>query len=96
MVVLPGVTVGRFAIVGSGAVVTKDVPDHGMVYGNPARLHGFVCPCGSKLVPCGEVDDGIQTQCEHCGKTVAIPRCTYDLLASIGSNSRYASELWRP
>jgi UDP-2-acetamido-3-amino-2,3-dideoxy-glucuronate N-acetyltransferase len=43
-----GVTIGRWAMVGAGAVVTHDVPDYGLVYGNPARLHGFVCPCGEK------------------------------------------------
>jgi acetyltransferase-like isoleucine patch superfamily enzyme len=48
-VVLPGVTVGRFALVGSGAVVTKDVPDHGLIYGNPARLEGYVCPSAHRL-----------------------------------------------
>jgi acetyltransferase-like isoleucine patch superfamily enzyme len=49
-VVLPGVTIGQFAMVGAGAVVTRDVPPHGLVYGNPARLHGFVCPSGHTLV----------------------------------------------
>lgn len=44
-----GVTVGRYAMVGAGSVVTKDVPDHALVYGNPARQHGFVCECGEKL-----------------------------------------------
>jgi acetyltransferase-like isoleucine patch superfamily enzyme len=48
-IVLPNVTVGRFALVGSGAVVTRDVPDHGLVVGNPARLIGFVCACGGRL-----------------------------------------------
>lgn len=48
-VILPGVTIGRWAMVGSGAVVTGDVPDYGLVWGNPARLHGFVCPCGHRL-----------------------------------------------
>ncbi len=48
-VILPGVTVGRFAMVGSGAVVTRDVPDHGLVVGNPARLVGYVCACGGRL-----------------------------------------------
>ncbi|MBC7261424.1 MAG: N-acetyltransferase, partial [Chloroflexi bacterium] len=49
-IILPGVTVGRFAMVGAGAVVTKDVVAHGLVIGNPARLVGFVCQCGHRLV----------------------------------------------
>lgn len=48
-VVLPGITIGRWAMVGAGSVVTRDVPDHGLVYGNPARLHGYVCRCGRTL-----------------------------------------------
>jgi acetyltransferase-like isoleucine patch superfamily enzyme len=48
-VVLPDVTIGRFALVGAGAVVTRSVPDHGLVLGNPARLAGYVCHCGRTL-----------------------------------------------
>ena len=48
-VVLPGVTVGRWAMVGSGSVVTKDVPDYGLVWGNPARLRGYVNPLGERF-----------------------------------------------
>jgi UDP-2-acetamido-3-amino-2,3-dideoxy-glucuronate N-acetyltransferase len=48
-VILPGVTVGEFAMVGAGAVVTRDVPAHGLAYGNPARIHGYVCRCGRLL-----------------------------------------------
>lgn len=48
-VVLPNVTIGQFALVGSGSVVTRDVPDYGLVYGNPARLAGYVCKCATKL-----------------------------------------------
>lgn len=44
-----GVTIGRYAFVGAGAVVTRDVPDHALVYGNPAKVHGYVCECGEKL-----------------------------------------------
>ena len=47
--IICGVTVGRFAFVGAGAVVTKDVPDHALVVGNPARQAGWVCECGEKL-----------------------------------------------
>jgi UDP-2-acetamido-3-amino-2,3-dideoxy-glucuronate N-acetyltransferase len=44
-----GVTIGRFAFVGAGAVVTRNVPDHALVYGNPARQKAWVCLCGEKL-----------------------------------------------
>ena len=50
-VVLPDVTIGRFAMVGAGAVVTHDVPDFGLVIGQPARLVGYVCRCGRRLEP---------------------------------------------
>lgn len=53
-VVLPGVTVGRWAMVAAGAVVTKDVPDFGMVSGSPARLIGYVCKCGRRLKQLGD------------------------------------------
>lgn len=46
---LPGITIGQYAIVGAGSVVTKDVPDHILVYGNPAQPHGYVCECGENL-----------------------------------------------
>ena len=36
-------------MVGAGSVVTRDVPDHGLVWGNPAQLRGFVCHCGGRL-----------------------------------------------
>lgn len=44
-----GVTIGRYAFVGAGSVVTRDVPDYALVYGSPARQHGWVCQCGEKL-----------------------------------------------
>lgn len=44
-----GITVGRYALVGAGAVVTRDVPDYALIYGNPARQRGWVCQCGEKL-----------------------------------------------
>jgi UDP-2-acetamido-3-amino-2,3-dideoxy-glucuronate N-acetyltransferase len=45
----PGLTIGRFAMVGMGSVVTRDVPDFGIVVGNPARAAGHACACGQTL-----------------------------------------------
>src|SRR5215510_4225613 len=44
-----GHTIGAFAFVGAGSVVTKDVPDHALVVGVPARVVGWVCACGVKV-----------------------------------------------
>ena len=46
---IPGITIGKWALVGSGAVVTRDVPDYGLVVGCPARRVGYVCKCGKKF-----------------------------------------------
>ena len=48
-IILAGVNVGEFATVGAGAVVTKPVPAHALVVGNPARQVGWVCCCGKSL-----------------------------------------------
>lgn len=53
-VILPGVTIGRWAMVGAGAVVTRDVPEHTLALGNPARVVGRVCVCGRPLGQEGE------------------------------------------
>ena len=59
-----GHTIGRFAFVGAGAVVTKDVPDFALVVGNPARIVGWVSEAGKKLV---FDKDGV-ARCEKSGK----------------------------
>ena len=55
VVILPGVKIGRYAMVGAGSVVTKDVPDYGLVYGNPAQLKGNVCKCGCRVAKQGAI-----------------------------------------
>lgn len=62
--VLCGIEVGRYALVGAGAVVTKSVPDHALVYGSPALQHGWVCRCGSRLAGGRDL-----WTCSQCGDT---------------------------
>jgi UDP-2-acetamido-3-amino-2,3-dideoxy-glucuronate N-acetyltransferase len=47
--IIGGITIGKYAMIGAGSVVTKNVPDHTLWYGNPARQKAFVCHCGNIL-----------------------------------------------
>jgi acetyltransferase-like isoleucine patch superfamily enzyme len=63
--VLCGITVGRYAMIGAGSVVTRSVPDHGLVVGNPARMRGFVCACSRPLAFQGDAATCV------CGRSFA-------------------------
>ena len=65
--ILCGISLGRYALVGAGAVVTRDVPDFGLVVGNPAQLRGWVCWCGEPL-PGGLAAAGTELSCTACGR----------------------------
>ena len=62
-----GYQIGRYAFIGAGSVVTKDVPDYALVVGNPARVVGYVCKCGNKLKKAGN-----EYICDSCGKEYEI------------------------
>jgi acetyltransferase-like isoleucine patch superfamily enzyme len=59
-------TIGRFAMVGMGSVVTRSVPDFHLVIGNPARLHAYVCRCGE---PIGNPETTGTMTCGVCART---------------------------
>jgi len=59
-----GVTIGRYAMIGAGAVVKKDVPDYAVMVGVPGRQIGWACKCGEKL--------GGDTKCKRCGSEYKI------------------------
>jgi UDP-2-acetamido-3-amino-2,3-dideoxy-glucuronate N-acetyltransferase len=61
-----GHTIGRYAFIGAGAVVTKDVPDYALVVGNPGRVAGWMCECGVKLKGGPHPPD--EASCGACGK----------------------------
>ena len=65
-----GVTIGQYAFIGAGAVVTKDVPDYALVLGSPAKIAGWICECGVKLSWNRE-----KALC-HCGKQYQRDRLT--------------------
>jgi UDP-2-acetamido-3-amino-2,3-dideoxy-glucuronate N-acetyltransferase len=62
------VTVGKFAFVGAGAIVTRDVPEHAIVAGNPARVIGWACACGERVARGPRRPRALQ--CDACRKRV--------------------------
>ena len=71
--ILPGVTIGRWAMVGSGSVVTRDVEDYALVVGNPARRIGSACTCGQPLRD-GEDGQPFEGTCSRCGEPFPPPK----------------------
>jgi UDP-2-acetamido-3-amino-2,3-dideoxy-glucuronate N-acetyltransferase len=64
--VVCGHTIGRYAFVGAGAVITRDVPDYALVVGNPGRINGWMCECGVKLAA-GASPNPAGLSCKACG-----------------------------
>jgi UDP-2-acetamido-3-amino-2,3-dideoxy-glucuronate N-acetyltransferase len=63
-----GVTIGEYAFIGAGSVVTKDIPAYALVYGNPAKQHGWACYCGNSL----KVTEAQKLICQDCGRGYAL------------------------
>ncbi len=63
-VILPGITIGEWALVAAGAVVTQDVPEHALVRGNPARFAGYVCDCSRPL----RMSESNEWYCAECDR----------------------------
>ena len=77
--IICGITIGQWAVIGAGAVVTRDVPDYGLVLGNPARLHGFVCPCGTRLEQQEVDDEQVIARCPTCEHTVIMVKSVWEM-----------------
>lgn len=71
-VIVCGVTIGEFALIGAGSVVTKDVAAHTLVFGNPARMQGYVCRCARRLSDIQQRADGLVGWCATCGSECMI------------------------
>lgn len=61
-----GNTIGKYAFVGAGSVVIRDIPDYGMVVGSPARQIAWVCACGKKLDMSVDPDSNERATCSKC------------------------------
>ena len=76
-VVICGVTIGEYVMIGASSVVTKDIPPHAMAYGNPAKIRGFVCRCGGRLTKEEERKREVLMVCPLCDEKYEIPREDY-------------------
>lgn len=63
-----GHTIGKYAFIGAGAVVTHDVPDYAVIVGNPGRIRGWMCQCGVTLPFQGSSEEAVEAACPACLK----------------------------
>jgi UDP-2-acetamido-3-amino-2,3-dideoxy-glucuronate N-acetyltransferase len=77
--------IGQHAMIGAGSVVTKDVPPFALMYGNPARQHGWACQCGIVLTFAGG-----RAKCSECGRTYRQVSNTAIALTGAGQSDKAA------
>jgi UDP-2-acetamido-3-amino-2,3-dideoxy-glucuronate N-acetyltransferase len=66
--VVCGHTIGRYAFIGAGAVVTRDIADFALALGNPARVVGWMCLCGVRLDLGAKLAQGVRAECAECSR----------------------------
>jgi acetyltransferase-like isoleucine patch superfamily enzyme len=76
-VIVCGVTIGEYSMIGAGSVVTRDVPSYALAFGNPAQIRGFVCRCGQKLDVSKKQDAYVLMTCSACDEEFKIPTKDY-------------------
>ena len=76
-VIVCGVTIGEYALIGAGSVVTENIPPHALAYGNPARIRGFVCKCGRKFEKEEKRKSYVLMKCSFCREEYKIPMEDY-------------------
>lgn len=82
-----GNTVGEYALIGAGSVITKDVPAYALMIGNPAKLKGYVCQCGEKL----QKEENIFS-CKRCGEKYMFNE---EKLIKISNNKKFGGGGYR-
>ena len=76
-VIICGNDLGSYCMIGAGSVVTKSVPSHALVFGNPATFQGVVCLCGTKLAGKDAVDNTAY-QCDKCKASFTFSKNKFD------------------
>ena len=82
-VIVCGVTIGEYALIGAGSVVTEDIPAYALAYGNPARIRGFVCKCSKKLETAEKNETCVVMRCSSCDKTYTIAAEDYSKITKL-------------
>lgn len=75
--ILCGIEIGSYALIGAGAVVTKNVPPYALMAGSPAKVVGFVCKWGHPMKVVGRTKQGVRMNCGKCKEIVLVPTAEY-------------------